>query len=328
MTTPSARSNYLSAYWLRSNIPGLEEQAMLSQVYDVQIPGLEGRLEEIVNGAIAGRMDWRGFQTARIHDSEFKSRTFFPALFGYIGVPTIGNVEDGDPVTFEFTMAYNRGRPTPNADLDDLAVKLVIDDCYIKGIPQGLIAAADGGEYTVQLYCDSWFVEYRAGRCSGGTAPPSPPTPTCPDASGLPGTTRVTTGPTCAGPWGCRNEIPEMDHPAAQGRGAALPGRRGFPGEQAGRWRWYLLRSPGQPSLCQSSTSFPTKLAAVANYLECAHLMAREWKDSKRPPSDLTHGKTDTVSVLPPVGGRARAEKVLCPRRAVIGLLGPGIVDL
>ena len=194
MTTPSGRSNYLSAYWLRSNIPGLEEQAMLSQVYDVQIPGLEGRLEEVVNGAIAGRMDWRGFQTARVHDSEFKARTFFPALFGYVGVPTIGNVEDGDPVTFEFTMAYNRGRPTPNADLDDLAVKLVIDDCYIKGIPQGVIAAVDGGEYTVQLYCDSWFVEYRGRPLFGWDGSTESPYTYLPDASGLPGTTRVDHG--------------------------------------------------------------------------------------------------------------------------------------
>ena len=51
-----------------------------------------------------------------------------------------------------------------------------------------------------------------------------------------------------------------------------------------GRWRWYLRRAQGQPSLCQSSASFATKLDAVANYLECAHLMAREWKESGRGP--------------------------------------------
>ena len=159
MVTASGRSNYVAAYWLRSNIPGLSAQAMLDQVYDVQIPGLEGRLEEVVNGAIAGRMDWRGFQTARMRDAEFKCKTFFPGLFAYIGVPTIGNADDGDKVGFEFTMAYNRGVPSPNVDLD--AVKVNITECYIKGIPQGVIAAADGGEYTPQLYCESWTVEYK-----------------------------------------------------------------------------------------------------------------------------------------------------------------------
>ena len=49
-----------------------------------------------------------------------------------------------------------------------------------------------------------------------------------------------------------------------------------------GRWRWYLRRAQGQPSLCQSSASFATKLDAVANYLECARLTAREWKESRR----------------------------------------------
>ena len=194
MTTAGNRSNYLAAYWLRSNIPGLNNQAMLSQVYDVQIPGLEGRLEEVVNGALAGRMDWRGFQTERMRSAEFKCRTFFPALFAYIGVPTIDNEEEGDPVGFEFTMAYNRGVPSPGMDLTDLAVKLNITDCYIKGIPQGVIAAADGGEYTPQLYCNNWTVEYRGKPLIEWDGVLESVKTYLPDADGVPGDTAVDHG--------------------------------------------------------------------------------------------------------------------------------------
>lgn len=192
MTTAASRSNYLAAYWLRSNIPGLEAQAMLSQVYDVQLPGLEGRLEEIVNGAIAGRMDWRGFQTARLRDVEFKARTFFPALFAYIGVPTIGNAADGERVTFEFTAAYNRGVPSPGVDLD--ALKLNISSCYIKGIPQGVIAAADGGEYTPQLYCENWTIEFKGKPLIEWDGVTESVKTYLTDADGVPGDTAVDHG--------------------------------------------------------------------------------------------------------------------------------------
>ena len=192
MTTSASRSNYLAAYWMRSNIPGLDNQAMLSQVYDVQIPGLEGRLEEVVNGAIAGRMDWRGFNTERMRSSEFKCRTFFPALFAYIGVPTIENKDDGDKVGFEFTMAYMPGRPSPNVDLDSL--KLNISECYIKGIPQGVVAAIDGGEYTPQLYCENWTLEYKGKPLIEWDGVLESVKTYLPDAMGVPGATAVDHG--------------------------------------------------------------------------------------------------------------------------------------
>ena len=138
---------------------------MADEVYDVTMPSISGRLEDITNGAIVGRKVYRGVEIDPLRMVSFKSRTFFPAIYSYILVPRIGNVlavdADGKEaniaakITFEFTEAFQYGAPTPGAVLP--RKKLLIRDCYIMSAPpDGPLPAQDGGAYTVNLYCNSW----------------------------------------------------------------------------------------------------------------------------------------------------------------------------
>ena len=163
------RSLYSTAYWMRSNIPSLQEQAMADEVYDVTMPSIAGRLEDITNGAIVGRKAYRGVELDPLRMFSFKARTFFPALFSYILVPRIGNVpavdENGEElnidqkITFEFSEAYQYGAPTPGVQLP--RKKLIVRECYIVSCPpDGPLPAQDGGAYTANLYCNSWREEW------------------------------------------------------------------------------------------------------------------------------------------------------------------------
>ena len=137
--------NRQKQYGMRSNIPSLTEQALLSVVYDVLEPTRMPTYSRQREGGIFSRNIFDEFDEEKLQQFAFTSDTYFPALEGYVNVPNLNNApfgEDGagDPITFTLNKVFQDDLSAPTEDRD--FSHLVIDNVLITGyesaaVPRG-----------------------------------------------------------------------------------------------------------------------------------------------------------------------------------------------